>query len=118
MENEPSSFVEKYGGPVGGKHVQKNSLHLVPLGGREVVDEGVEQQRTDTVLAVLSVDAERQNVSYLCITAHGFRKNASILFVEFVVRFDFGHYQPNDTEIVHRGQGVESRAGRYVHVPR
>lgn len=40
------------------------------------------------------------------------------LLVEFAVRFDLGHYQPNDAKVVDRCQGEEARAGGNVHIPR
>lgn len=117
VKYEPSSLVEQYGGLVGRQHVKKDGLHLVPFGRCEVVDERIQQQRADSVLAVLPVDTERQDVTDVRVATHRLGQDAAVLFVEFSVRFNLGDDQSDNGQVVDRGQRKEPRTGRDVLVP-
>jgi len=75
----PSLLVEKYGRLVGGQRVQEDRLHRMPLGRRQVVHKRVQQQRSDAIASMRTMDAQREYVANVGGTAHRVRQDALVL---------------------------------------
>lgn len=83
-----------------------------------MIDQRVQQQRSDAVAPMVLVHAQRQDVAHLAVlVGPRLGQNVLVLLVHAHERFDLGHDQADDGHIVDGGQCVEPGAGRDVDVP-
>lgn len=115
--HSPAKLIKGYRRPVGRQHVQKDRLDPRPFGRRQVVDKGVEQQRTDAVAPVALVHAQRQNITHVIIPPRRLVQYPLVLSIQPRKGLDLRDEQPDDLQVDGGGEGEEARAAGDLLVP-